>query len=275
MASRSRRRRGSGARRARAPRRVPALARPVGAFVVLLGVSTLAVGGLARLYAPDRPVDLTPTRDVGLPAEAVAPAAVGDVRPAPVSRSSDRPAVDPAWLRRTAAKAGIPEVALRAYASAQLSGVGGCDVGWTTLAGIGWVESHHGTIGGRALEADGRSQPPIIGPALDGTRGFKALRSTPESAAWHGDARWEHAVGPMQFLRSSWDRWGADGDGDGVADPLDLDDAAAATARYLCADGHDLATGAGWSAAIYSYNHSDVYVRDVYAAASAYAQRTG
>lgn len=259
------------ARRRRGPRRSGWQApRTLLLFAVLLGLSTIVVGGLSRLYAPDRPLDLTPPADV-----AAVPAPETAARPAEVSRSArGRPGIDPAWLRRTAAAAGIPEAALRAYAQAQVSDVGGCDVGWTTLAGIGWVESHHGTIGGRTLEADGRSEPPIIGPALDGSGSFRALRSTPESQAWHGDPRWEHAVGPMQFLRSSWERWSADGDGDGVRDPLDLDDAAAATARYLCADGHDLATGAGWAAAIYSYNHSDVYVRDVYAAASSYASRT-
>ncbi|CAB4725979.1 unannotated protein [freshwater metagenome] len=78
----------------------------------------------------------------------------------------------------------------------------------------------------------------------------------------------------MQFLRSSWDRWGADGDGDGVADPNDIDDAAAGTARYLCADGHDLTTGEGWAAAIFSYNHAQTYVDSVHAAATAYAERT-
>jgi membrane-bound lytic murein transglycosylase B len=77
----------------------------------------------------------------------------------------------------------------------------------------------------------------------------------------------------MQFLPSTWETWGSDGDGDGVADPQDLDDAAYSTARYLCASGQDLTTAAGWTAAIRSYNHSDDYVRAVYAAASAYADR--
>ncbi len=45
-------------------------------------------------------------------------------------------------------------------------------------------------------------------------------------------------------------------------------------ARYLCADGHDLASGAGWADAVFSYNHSQSYIDDVYAAATAYAERT-
>ena len=77
----------------------------------------------------------------------------------------------------------------------------------------------------------------------------------------------------MQFLRSTWARWAADGDGDGTADVDDLDDAALAAARYLCAFRTDLGTGAGWVAAVRSYNHSDAYVRSVWDAATAYADR--
>ncbi|MCW2793133.1 MAG: Membrane-bound lytic murein transglycosylase B-like protein [Nocardioides sp.] len=194
------------------------------------------------------------------------------------SRSSDRGRagvvqVDQGWLAETAGRTAVPLPALRAYARAQLADTGGCGIGWTTLAGIGWVESHHGTIGGRTLGDDGRSSTPILGPALDGKGKFAAIRSTPSSQAWHGDTVWEHAVGPMQFLPSTWDAWATDGDGDGTADPLDLDDAAAAAARYLCASGADLATGSGWAAAVLTYNHARVYVDDVYAAASAYAAR--
>ena len=65
----------------------------------------------------------------------------------------------------------------------------------------------------------------------------------------------------------------ADGDGDGVADPRDLDDAAWTAARYLCADAQDLATVAGWNAAVYSYNHDNAYVVNVANAANTYAQR--
>ena len=199
------------------------------------------------------------------------------IRPeVPVSRADDRgPAgateVDPKWLATTAEATGIPTPALRAYARAQLADAGGCGVGWTTLAGLGWVESYHGTIGGRSLGADGRSSSPILGPALDGRGAFAAIRSTPESRVWHGDPVWEHAVGPMQFLPGTWAMWATDGDGDGRRDPLDLDDAAAAAARYLCAGGHDLSSGSGWADAVFTYNRARVYVDDVYAAAVGYA----
>ena len=67
------------------------------------------------------------------------------------------------------------------------------------------------------------------------------------------------ALGWMQFIPSSWLRWGMDADGDGVADPWNPDDAVFAAARYLAAAGahEDL------SRAIFAYNHAQWYVDDV------------
>ena len=97
---------------------------------------------------------------------------------------------------------------------------------------------------------------------------------TAESQQWHGDPTWDHAFGPMQFISSTWTSWQADGDGDGVADPNDIDDAALAAADYLCADGHDLTSGEGWTSAVLSYNHARSYLEAVHDAATAYAERT-
>jgi membrane-bound lytic murein transglycosylase B len=207
-------------------------------------------------------VDLTSTPPVALSVP-LAPAAQVRTATAPAY------AVDPAWVRRIATESGIPQAAVRAYGTATLRTArrdAACGLGWTTLAGLGWVESQQGTIGGRVLGADGRADRPVFGPALDGAGDRAAIRAA--------SGRWERAVGPMQFLPSTWVTWGADGDGDGQADPQDLDDAAWAAARYLCASGVDLHTGAGWSSAVRSYNHSDAYVRAVYDAASAYVTRT-
>ncbi|PUA79885.1 lytic murein transglycosylase [Nocardioides currus] len=204
-------------------------------------------------------------------AQVAQPPTVEEVRQRP-SRDAHAAAVDPRWARRTATAAGIPLPALTAYARASMLAPEGCRIGWTTLAGIGWVESQHGTIGDRTLGRDGHSSRPILGPALDG-RDFAAVPSTPESATWHGDAKWDHAVGPMQFIPSTWHTWRADGDGDGVADPNDIDDAARAAAGYLCRSG-DLMSGDTWSRAIFSYNHSADYVLNVYSAADTYAGRT-
>lgn len=185
----------------------------------------------------------------------------------------DAPRASPGWVVETAAATAIPEPAVRAYADAALaSGVTdpGCGLGWTTLAALGLIESAHGSHGGSTLGADGRPFPPVIGPALDGV-GVAAIPATADGTLLHGDALWEHAVGPMQMLPSTWQRWAADGDDDGAADPHDLDDAALGAAGYLCAGDRDLRTGEGWWAAVFSYNHSDDYVRDVLAVADGYA----
>jgi len=183
------------------------------------------------------------------------------------TRSAESPVVaDPRWVDRTARRAGIPAPAVRAYANATLRTTAedpDCGLGWTTLAGIGYVESLHGTIGGRLLGSDGRSAPPILGPVLDGNGDVAAIAS---------GGGWDRAEGPLQFIGSTWDTWGSDGDGDGDADRNDLDDAAWSAARYLCADGP--ITGTRWGLAVFSYNHSDDYVRQVYDVASAYATKT-
>jgi murein DD-endopeptidase MepM/ murein hydrolase activator NlpD len=67
------------------------------------------------------------------------------------------------------------------------------------------------------------------------------------------------AVGWMQFMPSTWERWGTDATGDGVADPWNAEDAIYSAARYLAAAGgrEDLYRG------VYAYNHAHWYVKDV------------
>ena len=78
------------------------------------------------------------------------------------------------------------------------------------------------------------------------------------------------AVGWMQFMPSTWLRWGLDGDGDGIADPWNATDAIFAAARYLAAAGGqtDLYRG------VFAYNHAHWYVRDVLELARVYGQGT-
>lgn len=178
------------------------------------------------------------------------------------------------WLDEVSARTGIPRRALAAYGASSLRmerDDPSCHLGWATLAGIGAVESDHGTDGGSTLRDDGTTTLVIRGPALDGTNGTAAIRATAETTARHGDPTWDRAVGPLQFIGSTWKTWGSDGDGNGTADPNDIDDAAWTAARYLCASGGDLATGTGWSAAVYSYNHSADYVNAVLGYAVRYA----
>ncbi len=182
---------------------------------------------------------------------------------------------DPLWVSRISARTGIPSVALRAYGRASIlaeTDLPRCHLGWTTLAAIGQVESVHGTLGGGRLLRDGRPSRPIVGPALDGQDGVAALRSDATGIRLHGDATWDHAVGPMQFLTSSWQRFGADGDADGAADPTDIDDAAWGAARHLCSGGVDLRRKGAWARAVFGYNASDAYVRRVLDTADGYAR---
>jgi hypothetical protein len=67
------------------------------------------------------------------------------------------------------------------------------------------------------------------------------------------------AVGWMQFLPSTWRRWGVDANGDGVADPYNPVDAIFAAARYL----HAAGASQNLSRAIYAYNHAGWYVQSV------------
>ena len=238
---------------------------PLGALGLLL-----ALGGCS--FATEVH-DLTPRdRLEGGPSQ-VAPR--DPVRPARAAGGTGGPRVDPAWVQRTARSTGIPAPAVRAYGQASLTAPPGCRLGWTTLAGIGWIESQHGQIGDRRLLDSGLSSRRILGPALDGSGNFAAIRATRESTAWHGNPDWDHAVGPMQFIHDTWRRWARDGDGDGVANPHDLDDAAASAAAYLCVGEQDLASPAGWTAAIFSYNHDDVYVHSVWGAATRYGTAAG
>jgi membrane-bound lytic murein transglycosylase B len=186
------------------------------------------------------------------------------------------PSPDAQWLIRTAAQTGIPARALRAYVAAAATAndsAPACGIGWNTVAAVGAVESAHGTYGGGSLNAAGQASGPIVGPSLDGN-GFAAIADT-DAGVLDGDAGWDHAVGPMQFIPSTWQLAGQDGNGDGTADPFNIDDAALSAATYLCAHGRDLSTAEGWTDAIYSYNQSDSYIRQVQAQATAYAAKTG
>ncbi len=146
----------------------------------------------------------------------------------------------------------------------------GCHVSWTTLAGIGRVESNHGQFAGAVLGEDGRPSKPVIGVPLDGSAGVRSIPDT-DGGTLDGNPQLDHAVGPMQFIPGTWRKWASDGNLDGRADPQQIDDAALSAARYLCAGGRDLATAAGWWAAVFSYNNSVPYGQKVFGLADGYA----
>ena len=166
----------------------------------------------------------------------------------------------------------MPERALRGYGHAELTqrtATPDCRLSWVTLAGIGRVESDHGRLGRADLDADGVARPPVIGVPLNGSAGVREVRDS-DGGELDGDPTYDRAVGPMQFLPTTWARFGADGNGDGVRDPHQIDDAAVAAARYLCAGDRDTASGVGWWDGVLAYNRSAEYARLVWAAATRY-----
>ncbi|MGW3631153.1 lytic transglycosylase domain-containing protein [Streptomyces sp. NPDC005122] len=160
------------------------------------------------------------------------------------------------------AEAGIPATVLDAYKKAETSLRGskpGCNLPWQLLAAIGKVES--GQARGGRVDANGTTYSPILGPKLDGN-GFALIADT-DNGAYDGDSAYDRAVGPMQFIPSTWAWAGRDGNGDGKKDPNNVYDAALAAGHYLCRAGRDLSVQAHMNAAILSYNNSTAYLNTV------------
>jgi cell wall-associated NlpC family hydrolase len=167
-----------------------------------------------------------------------------------------------------------PPVVMAAYESAAARAnlfSPSCSMSWPLLAAIGQMESHQGASGGSSKAGwNGIENPPILGPRLNGASGMRAIHDT-DKGAYDGDKKWDRAVGPMQFLPGTWKSFGVDADGDGVANPQDIRDAAAAAADYLCKGGANLSDPTQLATAIFSYNAADWYVSDVLTLMSRYA----
>jgi membrane-bound lytic murein transglycosylase B len=169
--------------------------------------------------------------------------------------------------------AGIPRRVLAAFVSATHEAdqsAPQCRLQWQTLAAIGYIESDD-AIGGGSLNPhwNGVAFPPILGPLLAGGKGIAAIADT-DHGTLDGNAQWDRAIGPMQFLPSTWTEYAADGNHDGVSDPQDIDDSTLAAGHYLCAVTTNLNQPKPRIRAIYAYNHSTAYVRDVLTVAAHY-----
>ena len=190
-------------------------------------------------------------------------------------RPRRRPAAStaPAVPASDLASDGIPATALLAYqqaAARESAADPACGSSWPLLAAIGRVESDHGRFAGAILHTDGLSTPRVIGPALDGV-GTALIRDT-DHGRLDGDRVYDHAVGPMQFIPSTWVSYGVDVTGSGTADPFNIFDATAAAAHYLCDAGGTLTTLDGQRRAVLAYNQSDAYVRLVLSLEAVYAR---
>lgn len=240
--------------------------------MLVLALAGAVVVGVRLLQTPDEPrepgfvvqrLNVPPGR-FAPPGAQIAPAGSSDQRQELI-----------AWTRRVADRTDIPQRAVHAYARAEAilrQRSAGCNLSWATLAGIGRAESNHGHFEGTRINPDGSLTKPIIGPRLDGSEGVKEIRDS-DRGVLDGDRELDRAVGPLQFLPTTWQRWGARANADGRSpDPQNLDDAALAAGRYLCGSGANLATGHGWWRAVLEYNNSVDYGQTVFSGADAYAR---
>ncbi|MEU6495717.1 bifunctional lytic transglycosylase/C40 family peptidase [Streptomyces sp. NPDC046984] len=163
--------------------------------------------------------------------------------------------------------ADIPPRMLTAYKNAvQQAGkyVPKCrGMSWPILAGIAKVESNHAT--GRNITDNGDIRPKIYGVLLNGSGagGNTTAVADTDGGRWDGTAAGERAVGPFQFLPSTWQSIGEDANGDTIIDPHNADDAALGAAIYLCGNGRNLTQRTQLKSAILQYNHSSGYVANV------------
>ncbi|MFD3479870.1 lytic transglycosylase domain-containing protein [Streptomyces sp. NPDC058695] len=136
---------------------------------------------------------------------------------------------------------------------------------WSVLAGFGRVESHHAA--GHRVADDGTISPRIISARLDGSGAGGNTSQVPDTdgGTWDGDTSYDRAVGPMQFLPSTWNGpTGQDGNGDGIKDPHNAFDTALGAAVYLCGTGHsDLSDDAQLRKAALRYSHAGWYADEV------------
>ena len=161
----------------------------------------------------------------------------------------------------------IPATAYEAYRAASRAApqvTDACIVHWTVIAGIAQVESRHGRIDDdHELWTDGDVVPPIRGRALDGSGGTQTIRDT-DDGELDGDATWDRAMGPMQFIPTTWSELGRDGNGDGEADPDNLFDAALTAVAHLCLrEPGDYGQRHELRRALVAYNASGRYAEDV------------
>jgi hypothetical protein len=224
-----------------------------------VGAGTATAGESVPATLPD---------GTSVPAEAIeAPASVsvpGTVAPGIAGDAQNAVA--------TASTSGIPSAALAAYQRAETvinAADKSCRLPWQLVAAIGRVESDHGRTNGNQLDDQGVARPGIYGIALDGTHHTTLIRDT-DAGQYDADAKFDRAVGPMQFIPSTWSVVGVDADGDAQRNPQDVDDAALATAVYLCSGNDDLSSASGQHSSVLRYNHSEAYVSLVLSIMNAY-----
>ncbi|MFJ1970651.1 lytic transglycosylase domain-containing protein [Streptomyces sp. NPDC087903] len=232
-------------------------------------VAAVAVAALSASQAPGVTVDDSGRQTTGAQPAADASSADGGATGnspyytdlPPLKSPSPAPTIgSPA--SQSEAEAGIPATVLDAYKKAEAAlreAKPGCNLPWQLLAAIGNVES--GQARGGRVDADGTTISKILGPQLDGN-GFALIQDT-DNGAYDGNSSYDQAVGPMQFIPSTWEWAGRDGNDDGKKDPNNVYDAALAAGHYLCRYDWDLSSQGDLDRAILSYNNSTEYLNTV------------
>lgn len=246
-------------RRSKALTIVP-LALLSGAWTVSLVTTSAGASEDVARELPDGTA--APTEAIEAPASVPQP---GIIAPGVPAGTSDQ-------VVSSASTGGIPSAAIAAYQrGAQIINAAdkACNIPWELVAAIGRVESNHGRYGGNVLNDDGVATPGIYGIALNGKNNTQAISDT-DGGELDNDTVYDRAVGPMQFIPSTWAVVKVDADGDGERNPQDIDDAALATAVYLCSGKENLSERNGQETAVYRYNHSKDYVNLVLRLMEAY-----
>ncbi|TVT16503.1 NlpC/P60 family protein [Amycolatopsis acidiphila] len=227
------------------------------ALIALILVGALATSGWILARKPQQP----PAQLVA-PAEAPAGNAATAAGPSVLQVSAPVQAQAPqqqskseleTWAAGLGGALDIPERALIGYATGELTlrkEQPSCHLSWVTLAGIGKASSDHGRFGGNSLDGNGTVRTAMGAVPLQGAA---------------GEAASDQRGGPMQLTQQEWKRVR------GAGSIQDIDDAAIAAGRVLCANGTDLQAGLGWWKAIANYRDSDLFRQQVLGNAQLYA----
>ncbi|MGC5035701.1 lytic transglycosylase domain-containing protein [Streptomyces sp. DT190] len=229
-------------------------------------VAAVAVAALSASQAPgvndhgrQTAADATPSPDVSASDGSATGNSPYYTDLPPLKSPNPSPSTGPSPSGQGETEAGIPATVLDAYKKAEASlreSKPGCNLPWQLLAAIGRVES--GQARGGRVDAEGTTIGKILGPQLDGN-GFALIKDT-DNGAYDGNSAYDQAVGPMQFIPSTWAWAGRDGNADGKKDPNNIYDAALAAGHYLCRNGWDLSDQDDLDRAILSYNNSREYL---------------
>lgn len=190
------------------------------------------------------------------------PAATDTPGPQPPREQSD---AFQSWVGQVANWLDIPERAMRGYAETTRT-LGqeqpDCHLSWVTLAAIGRTTTDHGRAQGNAIGEDGIMTEPL------GTVKLRDFYGKVVSAP--------KALGPMQLPPALWKKWQPDTP-DAEPNVQNIDDAALATGRALCASGGDLSSGEQWWSGVRAIQDAPLFLHRVLATANVYGtvgQRT-